>query len=98
MARSLRIGFAGAIYQAMSRGNAWRKSFRGERDYGRFWERLEATIDKFRCELFEFVWMPTHMHRFFRTREPNLARGMQYLFPAMPTGSARVGAAQDTYF
>jgi REP element-mobilizing transposase RayT len=40
---------------------------------------LEATIDKFRFELFGFVCMPNHVHLFFRTPEPNLSRGMQYL-------------------
>jgi len=79
MARPLRIEFAGAIYHAMSRGNARQKIFRDERDYGRFLEGLAATIDKFRFELFGFVCMPNHVHLFFRTPEPNLSRGMQYL-------------------
>ena len=79
MARPLRIEFAGAIYHAMSRGNARQKIFRDERDYGRFFEGLEATVDKFRFEVFGFVCMPNHIHLFFRTPEPNLSRGMQYL-------------------
>jgi len=39
--------FPGAIYHAMSRGNARQKIFLDERDYGRFVEGLEATVDKF---------------------------------------------------
>ena len=80
----------------MSPGNARQKIFRDERDYGRFLEGLEATIDKFRFELFGFVCMPNHVHLFFRTPEPNLSRGMQSCFRVMPTGSAHVTADQDT--
>ncbi len=82
MARALRIQFPGAIYHAMARGNARQKIFRDERDYGRFLEGLEATFDKFRFEIFSFVCMPNHIHLFFRTPEPNLSRGMQYLLSA----------------
>ncbi len=30
-------------------------------------------------EVFSFVWMPNHIHLFFRTPQPNLSKGMQYL-------------------
>lgn len=79
MARPLRIEFAGAIYHAMSRGNARQRVFRDDRDYGRFVEGLETTVDRFGFEVFSFVCMPNHIHLFFRTPEPNLSRGMQYL-------------------
>jgi hypothetical protein len=61
MARPLRIEFAGAIYDVMSRGNARQKIFRDERDHGRFWKGWEATIDKFRFELFGSVCMPNRV-------------------------------------
>lgn len=79
MARPLRIQFAGAIYHVMSRGNARQKIFRDDRDYGRFLEGLETIVDKFGFEIFSFVCMPNHVHLFFRTPQPNLSRGMQYL-------------------
>jgi len=79
MARALRIQFPGAIYHVMARGNARQSIFRDERDYGRFLEGLEATVDKFRFEVFSMVCLPNHIHLFFRTPEPNLSRGMQYL-------------------
>ena len=79
MARPLRIEFPGAIYHAMSRGNARQRIFRDEQDYGRFLEGLEATVDKFGFQVFSFVCMPNQIHLFFRTPEPNLSRGMQYL-------------------
>ena len=62
----------------MSRGNARQKIFRDERDYGRFLEGLETTVDKFGFEIFSFVCMPNHIHLFFRTPKPNLSRGMQF--------------------
>ena len=79
MARPLRIQFPGAIYHAMARGNARQQIFRDDRDYGRFLEGLETTVDKFGFEIFSFVCMPNHIHLFFRTPKPNLSRGMQYL-------------------
>ena len=63
----------------MARGNARQAIFRDERDYGRFVDGLEATVDKFGFEVFSFALMPNHIHLFFRTPQPNLSRGMQYL-------------------
>jgi REP element-mobilizing transposase RayT len=79
MGRPLRIEFPGAIYHVMTRGNARRRIFREEGDYQRLSEGLEETVDRFGFEVFSFVWMPNHIHLFFRTPEPNLSRGMQYL-------------------
>ena len=79
MARPLRIEYAGAIYHAMSRGNARQNVFRDRRDYERFFKGLEATVEKFSFELFSFVCMPNHIHLFFRTPQANLSAGMQYL-------------------
>ncbi len=63
----------------MARGNARQAIFRDERDYGRFLDGLEATVDKCGFEVFSFVLMPNHIHLLFRTPQPNLSRGMQYL-------------------
>lgn len=79
MARALRIEYPGAIYHAMARGNSRQRIFFDEVDYGRFLHGIEATIDRFRFEVFSFVCMPNHIHLFFRTPQPNLSRGMQYL-------------------
>jgi len=79
MARPLRVQFAGAIYHAMARGNARQRIFRDDRDYGRFFEGMETTVDKFGFEVFSVVCMPNHIHLFFRTPKPNLSQGMQYL-------------------
>jgi len=79
MARPLRIQFPGAIHHVMSGGNGRQKISRDERDDGRLLEGLETTVDKFGFEIFSFVCMPNHVHLFFRTPEPNLSKGMQYL-------------------
>ena len=56
MARPLRIQYAGAIYHAMSRGNARQRIFRDDRDDGRFLAGLEVTVEKFAFEIFSFVY------------------------------------------
>ena len=40
---------------------------------------LEKTVGRTGWEVFSFVWMPNHIHLFFRTPRPNLSRGVQYL-------------------
>jgi REP element-mobilizing transposase RayT len=48
-------------------------------------EGLETTVGKLGFELFAFVGMPNHLHRFFRTPRPSLFRGMQYLLSGYAT-------------
>lgn len=79
MARPLRIEFAGAVYHVMARGNARQALFHGEDDYQRLLAGLEKTVQRTGWEVFTFVWMPNHIHLFFRTPMPNLSQGMQYL-------------------
>ena len=79
MARPLRIEYAGAIYHVMSRGNARQRIFRDARDYERLCEGLEQTVDRYGFEIFSFACMPNRLHLPFRTPEPNLSQGMQYL-------------------
>ena len=79
MGRPLRIEFPGAIYHVMSRGNARQRIFRDAGDYERLCEGLEQTVDRYGFEIFSFVCMPNHLHLLFRTPEPNLSQGMQYL-------------------
>ncbi len=44
-------------------------------------EGLETTVLRTGWEVFSFVWMPNHIHLFFRTPQPNLSRGMQSWTP-----------------
>jgi len=73
----------------MARGNARQRIFREDRDYQRFMDGLEATVDKFAFELFSFVCMPDHIHLFLWTTRPNLWRGMQYLLSGYANGFNR---------
>ena len=79
MARPLRVQFEGAIYHVMARGNGRQLLFHADDDYQRMSAGLEQTIDRTGWEVFSFVWMPNHIHLFFRTPQPNLSKGMQYL-------------------
>ena len=79
MARPLRIEYAGAIYHVMSRGNARQAIFRDDVDRQKLLDGLEDTVIRYAWELFSFVFMPNHIHLFFRTPKPNLSRGMQRL-------------------
>jgi len=79
MARPLRIEYTGAIYHVMARGNARQLLFQGDEDYQRMLTGLEKSVLRTGWEVFSFVWMPNHIHLFFRTPKPNLSQGMQYL-------------------
>ena len=79
MARPLRIQFEGAIYHVMARGNGKQLLFYAEDEYRRMMSGLEQTVLRTGWEVFSFVWMPNHIHLFFRTPHPNLSKVMQYL-------------------
>jgi REP element-mobilizing transposase RayT len=76
MARPLRIQFAGAICHVLARGNGRQRLFHGEDDYQRVLQGLERTALRTGWEVFSFVWMPNHVHLFFRTPQPNLANSV----------------------
>ena len=65
MARPLRIEYSGAIYHAMSRGNAWQASFRDDIDRQKLLDGLEDTVVRCGWERFSFLFMPNHFHLFF---------------------------------
>ena len=79
MARPLRVEYPGAIYHVMCRGNVRQRIFHDEADHQRLIDGLAQTVGRFGWDLFSFVLMPNHVHLFFRTPQPNLSRGMQYL-------------------
>jgi putative transposase len=79
MSRPLRVEYSGAIYHVVCRGNARQRIFHEEADYQRLVDGLAVTVNRYGWELFSFVLMPNHFHLFFRTPQPSLSRGMQYL-------------------
>jgi putative transposase len=89
MARPLRIEYAGAIYHVMSRGNARQAIFRDDVDRQGLLDGLEDTVTRYGWEVFSFVFMPNHIHLFFRTPQPNLSRGMQRLLSSYANRYAR---------
>jgi REP element-mobilizing transposase RayT len=89
MARPLRIEYTGAIYHVMSRGNARQAIFRDDVDRQKLLDGLEDTVIRYGWELFSFVFMPNHIHLFFRTPQPNLSRGMQRLLSSYANRYAR---------
>ncbi len=57
MVRPLRIEYPGAIYHAMSRGNAQQAIFRDDIDRQKLLEYLEDSVVRCGWELFSFVFM-----------------------------------------
>jgi putative transposase len=79
MSRPLRVEYPGAIYHVMCRGNGRQRIFHDDADHQRLIDGLAVTVSRFGWEVFSFVLMPNHFHVFFRTPQPSLSRGMQYL-------------------
>ena len=79
MTRSLRIEYAGAIYHVTSRGSSRGPIVLSDADRGKFWSRIGETVERYGWLMFAATLMTNHFHLFFRTPQPNLSRGMQYL-------------------
>ena len=73
----------------MSRGNARQAIFRDDVDRQKLLDGLEDTVIRCGWQMFSFVFMPNHIHLFFRTLRPNLSRGMQRLLSTYASGYAR---------
>jgi len=56
---------------------------------------LEKTVDKFDSEIFSFVYIPNHIHLFFRTPRLNLSCIWRR---ATPTGPTPAIDGPDIYF
>jgi putative transposase len=79
MARQLRIEFAGALYQVMSRGNRGDPIFNDDEDRAIFLKTLAQTCEKTGWHLHAYVLLGNHYHLLIETREPNLVAGMKWL-------------------
>lgn len=79
MTRQLRVQYPGAIYHVTSRGNRRQDIVSDDLDRNVFFERIGTTVAKYCWEMFAAVLMINHFHLFFRTPQPNLSRGMQFL-------------------
>jgi putative transposase len=79
MARPLRVQVAGGIYHVTARGNRRQETFRSDADYLLYLALLARVCERFKWEVFAYCLMPNHVHLVIRTREANLAAGMQRL-------------------
>ncbi len=79
MARPIRLQFPGALYHALSRGNAKQCIFADGLDRSRFLRILERTVERYRVICHAFCLMDNHYHLLIETPEGNLSQGMQHL-------------------
>jgi putative transposase len=79
MARPLRIGFSGAIYQVTSRGNAREDICLDDTDRAMFLGVLAEVISRFDWRCHAYCLMGNHYHVLIETPEPNLSKGMRQL-------------------
>jgi putative transposase len=79
MARPLRVQAAGAIYHVTARGNRRADIFRSAADYELYLALFARVCERFDWDVFGYCLMPNHVHLVIRTREANIAAGMQRL-------------------
>lgn len=79
MARKLRLGFAGACYHVINRGNYRRRIFGDDGSAGSLEKALFDTCDRYGWQLHAYVVMSNHFHLAVETPEPNLSLGMKWL-------------------
>lgn len=77
--RRLRVQYPGALYHVMSRGVLRSSLFINDDDRHHFFRRCESTVERFDWRVYAVVQMTTHFHLLFKTPQPNLCRGMQFL-------------------
>lgn len=79
MARPLRIGFPGALFHVVARGNARERVYRAEADYELFLDILEQTTDRYTWICHSYCLMTNHYHLVIETPRANLPIGMRQL-------------------
>lgn len=79
MARQWRIGYEGALYHVLSRGNEARPIFADDRDREVFLDVLGRMCERFEVEVFSYVLMDNHYHILLKTCRGNLSKSMQWL-------------------
>lgn len=79
MPRTARVEYEGAVYHVMARGNRREAIVRDDEDRETFLRTLEQACERCGWEVFAWVLLDNHYHLAFRTPEPNLVVGMQWL-------------------
>jgi putative transposase len=78
MTRQWRIGYEGALYHVLSRGNEGRDIFADDNDRKVFVELLGRMCHRFSIELYAYVLMNNHFHLLLKTPQNNLSKSMQW--------------------
>ncbi len=96
--RRLRVQYKNAIYHLSSRGVLRTSVFRDDDDRVRFFDRCRETVDRFGWRVYSAVQMTNHFHLTFKTPEPNLCQGAQYLLGPYARQFNRVHARSGHVF
>lgn len=78
MTRQWRIGYEGALYHVMSRGNEGRDIAADDNDRSFFVALLGRMCQRFDVELYCYVLMGNHFHLLVKTPRGNLSKSMQW--------------------
>ena len=79
MARRPRVHSAGLLYHVIVRGNQRRKTFRDDRDYQAYLDRLARYQAKFGVKVYAYCLMPNHVHLLVEVSTEPLSKFMQGL-------------------
>ena len=79
MARKPRIHFPGALYHVVARGNQGQTVFHEDRDFSLYRQLLLKYKDQFRCSVYAYALLPTHIHILIQTAQTSLSRLMHRL-------------------
>src|SRR5712691_11701160 len=77
MARRPRVHARGLLYHVIVRGNQRRKTFRDDRDYQAYLERLPRYRAKFGVKIYAYCLMPNHVHLLIEVSTEPLPKFMQ---------------------
>jgi putative transposase len=77
MARRRRVHSAGLLYHVIVRGNQRRKTFRDDRDYQAYLDRLVRYQGKFAVKVYAYCLMPNHAHLLVEVSGEPLSKFMQ---------------------
>lgn len=75
----MRIEYSGAVYHVLNRGNYRQELFSVPGSAGSFEGTLFDCCSRFGWRLYAYVVMPNHYHCCIKTKDANLAAGMQWL-------------------
>jgi putative transposase len=79
MARPLRVEYPGALYHVISRGNAYQKIFRDDKDRIKFLDWIKDAVELHNLICHAYCLMDNHYHLLIETPDGNLSKAMRDL-------------------